>query len=46
MGRYRKLRPRAPRRVGGPTNYEKRMERWELEHNRREQKVENHNDKE
>lgn len=40
MGRYRKLRPRMPGRVGGPTNYEKMMERWELEHNRRERLVE------
>ena len=32
MGRYRKLRPRMPGRVGGPTNYEKMMERWKEEH--------------
>jgi len=40
MGRYRKLRPRMPRRVGGPTNYEKMMERWHEEHIRRERMVE------
>lgn len=40
MGRYRKLRPRMPRRVGGQTNYEKKMERWYEEYIQRERMVE------